>query len=85
MDRDIDIDLQSKGCGLGCLVPFTWGTCVLLTTVLVILKGVGQVDWPWVWVVSPLWITFSVSLLVVVGTITLGVVVWLCYWVSRGD
>lgn len=84
-DTDIDIDLKGKGCGLGCLVPLTWGTCVLLTCVLVVLKEIGQVEWPWVWIVSPLWITVSVSLLVVVVPLTLGVVLWLCYWMWHDE
>lgn len=32
------------------------GFCGLLTILFVGLKLTGFIDWPWVWVLSPLWI-----------------------------
>lgn len=29
---------------------------VVLTLIFVVLKLVGVIDWPWLWVLSPLWI-----------------------------
>jgi hypothetical protein len=36
------------------------GFCGVLTIVFIVLKLVGQIDWSWWWVLSPLWIPFSV-------------------------
>lgn len=30
----------------------------LLTIAFIVLKLVGVIDWPWLWVLSPIWITF---------------------------
>lgn len=35
---------------------------VLLGVVLVVLRGSGVIDWPWVWVTAPLWITVLIGL-----------------------
>lgn len=36
----------------------------LLTIVFVTLQLLGKIDWSWWWVLSPLWITTTISLLV---------------------
>lgn len=36
----------------------------LLTIVFIILKLIGKIDWSWWWVLSPLWITFILCMLV---------------------
>ena len=36
----------------------------LLTIVFIILKLIGKIDWSWWWVLSPLWITFILGMLV---------------------
>ena len=36
----------------------------LLTIVFVILKLLEKIDWSWWWVLSPLWITFILCMLV---------------------
>ena len=36
----------------------------LLTIVFIILKLVGTIDWSWWWVLSPLWITFLLCMLI---------------------
>lgn len=38
-----------------------------LTIIFIVLKLVGTIDWSWVWVLSPLWISLLV-LLIVLGT-----------------
>ena len=35
----------------------------LLTIVFIILKLIGTIDWSWWWVLSPLWITFILGML----------------------
>ena len=41
----------------------------LLTVAFIVLKLLGVIAWPWVWVLSPLWISlaFSIVLLIIVG------------------
>lgn len=36
----------------------------LLTLLFIFLKLVGKIDWSWWWVTSPLWISFSIILLI---------------------
>ena len=37
-----------------------------LTVLFVGLKLTGHITWPWIWVVSPLWITLSILLAILV-------------------
>lgn len=39
------------------------GFCGLLTIVFIVLKLIGVIGWPWLWVLSPLWIPVAVSIL----------------------
>lgn len=43
----------------------------LLTIVFVILKLTGTIDWSWWWVFSPMWITWSLILIVTIFLVTL--------------
>ena len=54
--------------GSSCGICF----CGLLTIVFIVLKLCGVISWSWVWVLSPLWISFS--LVVIIIAITLLVV-----------
>ena len=38
----------------------------LLTLVFIVLKLTGVIDWSWVWVLSPLWISAIIILLLVI-------------------
>lgn len=40
------------------------GLPVLLTVIFVILKLAGVIAWTWLWVLSPLWITYGALLLI---------------------
>lgn len=40
------------------------GLADVLTIVFVVLKLVGVIDWPWIWVLSPLWISLGLALLI---------------------
>lgn len=40
------------------------GFCGLLTIAFVVLKLCNVIDWSWVWVLAPLWISIGFSLLV---------------------
>lgn len=42
------------------------GVGSVLTIVFVVLKLVGVINWSWWWVLSPLWISFALFLVVVI-------------------
>ncbi len=39
----------------------------LLTVAFVVLKLTHVIDWKWIWVLSPLWISFILVILIFVG------------------
>ena len=49
------------------------GVCGLLLVVFVTLKLCNVITWPWLWVVAPMWVplVFGLSILAVVGIVTL--------------
>ena len=51
------------------------GFCGLLTIVFIILKLIGEIDWSWWWVLSPIWI--SGGLFVVILLLLLGGMIWM--------
>ena len=55
------------------------GLCGVLTTIFVVLKLIGVIDWPWVWVLSPLWIGFLAGCLVIAIIIAIGI------WIFRKE
>lgn len=40
------------------------GFAGLLTIAFIVLKLAGFINWSWWWVLSPLWISFSIALLI---------------------
>lgn len=46
------------GCGSGC--------CFLLFLVFLILKLCNVISWSWWWITSPLWIPFSITLILLI-------------------
>ena len=42
------------------------GFCGLLTIVFIVLKILGYIDWPWIWVLSPLWIGTAIFILILI-------------------
>ena len=44
---------------LGGVVPVALG----LTILFIILRAVNVIDWAWLWVLSPMWITVSVIII----------------------
>ena len=41
------------------------GFCGLLTIAFVVLRLCHIIEWSWVWILSPLWIGFIVSIIIV--------------------
>lgn len=45
----------------------------LLTIVFITLKLIGTIDWPWVWVLSPIWIPIAlVTAIVSIAVLIVG-------------
>lgn len=59
MDNQV---VQKGGMGL-----FGWMFLIFLT-----LKLVGVIAWSWWWVTAPLWMPFTILVLILVATFTLG-------------
>lgn len=51
------------------------GITSLLTLVFIFLKLTNQIDWPWLWVLSPIWLVGAVF----VGVIALVVLIALIF------
>lgn len=52
-------------------VNMDFGFANILTIIFVVLKLVGVIDWAWVWVLSPIWISFIIFLVLVLIVIIL--------------
>ena len=62
----------------------TLGFVEILLVIFIILKVTGQLTWPWLWVLSPLWITLSLMIVVVLLSIILVIIMALLdYWEER--
>ena len=49
----------------------------LLTVVFIALKLTGNITWPWVWVLSPLWISF------LLGVTILSLMLLVAFWTGK--
>ena len=38
----------------------------LLTTLFIALKLLGKITWPWLWVLSPIWISIALTVLMII-------------------
>lgn len=43
----------------------------LLTVAFIVLKLIGVIDWSWLWVLSPIWITTGIVIIVLIVFILL--------------
>ncbi len=46
----------------------------LLTVLFIGLKLTGHITWPWVWVLSPLWISFLIFIVIAAVILILGII-----------
>jgi len=55
---------------------YNYGTdaTLVLTLVFILLRVTGVIDWPWIWVLSPIWIGLLVGLFVLLLLIILVVI-----------
>lgn len=51
------------------------GFAGLLTIVFITLKLTGVISWSWLWVLSPLWISFLLALLIIGGILSVALFV----------
>jgi len=47
------------------------GLFTLLTVLFIGLKLTGYIDWSWVWVLSPLWISLLIMIIVMIVALSL--------------
>ena len=45
----------------------------LLTIVFIVLKLIGTITWSWWWVLSPIWITSIIAMLLIIGGFLLAI------------
>ena len=65
--------LMSESSSSSCGVGFSG----LLTVVFIALKLTGNITWPWVWVLSPLWISF------LLGITFFAIAFLIAYWTTK--
>ena len=41
----------------------------LLSIAFIVLKILGKISWPWIWVLAPIWISLIIYVLVIIGVI----------------
>lgn len=44
----------------------------LLTLIFITLKLTDYIDWSWVWVLSPMWISISLAVIIAIFIISMG-------------
>jgi low affinity Fe/Cu permease len=42
------------------------GFASVLTLIFIVLKLVGVINWSWIWVLCPLWINFSLAIILLI-------------------
>lgn len=52
----------------------------VLQIIFLVLKLTGVIDWPWIWVLSPLWIGLALSVL---SFIILAIYVWIVRMINK--
>lgn len=55
--------MENKKSNSGCGATGGLGLGSVLTIVFVVLKLVGVINWSWIWVLAPLWISVILALI----------------------
>lgn len=42
------------------------GFCGLLTIAFIVLKLIGQIEWPWIWVFAPMWMPIAIVVVYII-------------------
>lgn len=65
MSNENKIVIKKQGLSLG----------IVLTIIFVILKLIGVIEWSWVWVLAPLWVSACLSLVIyLIGLLIIGII-----------
>jgi len=48
-----------------CSISIGGGFSGLLTIAFIVLKLCNVIDWPWIWVLSPIWISFGLAIILI--------------------
>lgn len=59
MSNKVAVQTQSQSAGIGF--------AGLLTIAFIVLKLTGVITWSWLWVLSPIWISFALSIVILLG------------------
>lgn len=51
------------------------GFCGLLTIAFIVLKLCGVINWTWLWVLAPLWISWGLALVITLILLLVGTIV----------
>lgn len=51
------------------------GFAGLLTIVFITLKLTGYIDWSWLWVLAPLWISIAITIVILVVVLVIALIV----------
>lgn len=51
------------------------GFCGVLTIVFIVLKLIGKISWSWLWVLSPLWISWCIVIALLLVALIIKVIV----------
>ena len=55
-----------------CTISLGGGFAGTLTIAFIVLKLIGVIDWSWLWVLSPLWISFALAIFISIIIIIVG-------------
>ena len=58
-----------------CTISLGGGFTGTLTIAFIVLKLIGVINWSWIWVLSPLWISFSLTVFILLIIIIIGVII----------
>lgn len=52
-----------------------------LTVYFIAMKAMGHIDWPWVWVLSPLWVPFAAGFVAIMAALAAALIkgLWEAY------
>lgn len=59
MSNKVAVQTQSQSAGVGF--------AGLLTIAFIVLKLTGVITWSWLWVLSPIWISFALFVVILLG------------------
>ena len=56
-------------------VKYGLGFCEILTLILIVLKLLGKISLSWLWVLAPLWISWGLSIIVILIIFIIAIII----------